>query len=68
MEGSAGFIWPSLIGNEASGDYSFQSSAESIAATTDSRYIAVSFKSTDTTIVGIGYNPKGIALLDTMAK
>ena len=68
MEGPAGYIWPSLIGNEVAGDFSFQSSAESIAATTDSRYIAVSFKSTDTTIVGTGPNPKGIALLDTTAK
>lgn len=68
MEAPTGFIWPSLIGNEVSNNYSFQSSAESIAATSDSSYVAVSFTHTDTTIVGPGNAPKGVALLDVTQK
>ena len=68
MENPLGHFWPSLIGNEASGNYPLLSSAESIAATTDSLFVAVSFKHTDTTILGPGTSPKGVALLDVTLK
>ena len=66
MEAPAGLVWPSLIGNEASGDFVHQSSAQSVAATSDSAFVAVSFTHTDTTIVGTGNAPKGVALLDVV--
>jgi hypothetical protein len=54
-----------LIGTESGGDFVDTSSAESIAVSDDSRYIAIGFTHSDTTIVGAGSNPKAVALLDT---
>lgn len=65
MESAAGYLWPSFIGRETLQDFLDQSSAESIAATVDGRYVAVGFTHTDTTIVGSGPSPKAVALLDT---
>ena len=64
MENPAGHVWPSLIGYEAAGNFSKLGSVESLAVTSDSLYVAVSFKHTDSTIVGVGSNPKGVALLN----
>ena len=64
MNSPAGFVWPSLIGNESSGNFLELGSVESVAATNDSLYVAVSFKHTDSTIIGAGTSPKGVALLD----
>jgi hypothetical protein len=68
MTSDTGFSFPMLIGTESAGDFIDESSAESIAVTNDSRYIAIGFTHTDTSIVGTGTSPKGIALFDTSMK
>ena len=68
MENPAGYFWPTIIGNESSGNYVRLSSVESVAATDDSLYVAVSFKHTDLTIIGTGTTPKGLGLLNVTTK
>ena len=68
MENPAGHVWPNLIGYEAAGNFSKLGSVESLAVTSDSLYVAVSFKHTDLTIIGTGTTPKGLGLLNVTTK